>query len=112
MVKQIIKKQIEGIEYREKKIFWILFSAFIFFGLSYGFLINGSMMNAMSKQNIEKKIASLSSDVNTLEFNYLNIKNSVTIDTALSKGFVVVSTDKFAVINPDQKNISLSINEN
>ena len=112
MVAQIIQNQIEKFRYGEKKIFWSLFSVFVFFIVSYGFLLNNTMMNAVSKQSMEKKIISLSSEVNSLEFKYLNIKNSITIGLAQSKCFVLVSSDKFAVIDPTQKNISLSINEN
>jgi hypothetical protein len=112
MVKQIIKKQIEKIEYREKKVFWVLFSVFVFFIMSYGFLLNGTMMNAVSKQNTEKLMTSVGSEVNSLEFKYLNIKNGITMDLAKSKGFVIVTSDKFASINSAQKNLSLSINEN
>ena len=55
---------------------------------------------------------SLGSEVNSLEFQYLNIKNSITLDLAQSKGFVSVISNKFAVIDFAQKNLSLSINEN
>lgn len=112
MVKQIIKKQIEKIEYREKKAFWILFSVFVFFIMSYGFLLNSTMMNAVSKQNIGKEMISLGSEVNSLEFQYLNLKNSITLDLVKSKGFISLSSEKFAVIDSSQKNLSLSINEN
>ena len=112
MVAQAFQNQIEKIEGREKKIFWALFSFFVFFVASYGFLLNGTMMKAVSKQNMEKEMVSLSSNVNSLEFQYLNIKNSITLDLALSKGFVSVSSDKFAVISPAGKDTSLSINEN
>ena len=112
MVKQIIKKQIEKIEYREKRIFWTLFSVFVFFLVSYGALVSNAMTNAVSTQNMQKEMTSLSSDVNSSEFQYLNLKNSITLDLALSKGFVSVSGDKFAVISSVPKTLSLSINEN
>jgi len=112
MVRQILNNQIEKIEYREKKIFRVLFSVFVFFIMSYGFLLNSTMMNAVSKQTMEKEMVSLGSEVNSLEFQYLNIKNSITLSLAQSKGFVSISSDKFAVIDPTQKNLSLSINEN
>ena len=112
MVKQIINNQIEKIEYREKKIFWVLFSIFVFFIMSYGFLLNNTMMSAVSKQKMEKEMITLGSEVNSLEFQYLNVKNSITLELAQSKGFVVVSLDKFAVIKPTSQNLSLSINEN
>jgi hypothetical protein len=112
MVAQVIQKQIEKFDHEEKKVFWLIFSFSVFFIISYGFLLNNTMMNAVSKQNMEKKMLSLSSDVNSLEFQYLNIKNSITLGLAQSKGFVAVSSDKFATIHSAQKNISLSINEN
>jgi len=108
---KIVKKQI-NIEYREKKIFWLLFSLFVFFTISYGFLLNKTMMSAVSKQNIEKQITSLGSEVNSLEFDYLNLKNSITFELAMLKGFVPAPSDKFVVVDSVQKNISLSINEN
>ncbi len=112
MVAQIIQKQIGKIEHREKKIFWILFFVFVFFVVSYGIFLNNMTMNAVSKQNMEKEMISLGSEVNSLEFQYLNIKNGITLSFAKSKGFVSVSGDKFAVIDSTQKNLSLSINEN
>jgi len=112
MVAQVIKKQIEKIEYKEKNFFWILFSLFVFFVISYGFLLNGVMMNAVSGQRMEKEMISLGSDINFLEFQYLNLKNSITLELAQSKGFVLVSSNKFAVIDSNQEKISLSINEN
>src|ERR1035437_7957741 len=99
MFKQIIKKQIKNIEYREKNIFGILFSIFVLFVIVYGFSINSTIMNAVSKQNMGKEIVSLGSEVNSLEFKYLNIKNSITLDLAKSKGFVSVASDKYAVID-------------
>ena len=112
MVAQILQKQIGRIEYKEKKIFWSLFSLFVFFIVSYGFLLNSTMINTVSKQRMEKEMVSLSSQVNSLEFQYLNIKNSITLGLAQSKGFIPVVSDKFATIDSTQKNISLSINEN
>jgi hypothetical protein len=112
MVAQVIQKQIEKFGHVEKKILWTLFSIFVFFITSYGFLLNSTITSAVSKQRMEKEILSMGSEVNLLEFKYLNIKNSITIGLAQSKGFVAVSSDKFAVVDSIQKNISLSINEN
>lgn len=112
MVAQVIKNQIEKIQYTEKKIFWVLLSVFALCIVFYGLLLNSMMLNAVSKQNMGKEMTSLSSQVNSLEFQYLKIKNGITLDLAKSKGFVLVSSDKFAVIDSMQKKISLSINEN
>ena len=111
MVAQVIKNQIEKIEYREKKVFWTLFSVFVFFLVSYGVLVNNTIMNAVAKQNMEKEMATLNSDVNSMEFNYLNMKNNITMERALSLGFVAVSEEKFASVS-GTANLSLSVNEN
>lgn len=107
-----INNRIENIEYKEERIFWVLFTIFVSFIVSYGFLWNNIMMNGVAKQRMEKEMASLGSVVNTLEFQYLNLKNNVTMELAQSKGFVSFTADKFATIKDTSKNLSLSINEN
>ena len=112
MVAKVIKNQIENIQYKEKKIFWVLFLVFAILIISYGFLVNSIILKGISKQNMQKNMSTLGSEVNSLEFKYLNIKNNITLDFALSKGFVSVNSDKFASIDKSSKNLSLSINEN
>ena len=111
MVAQIIKKQIERIEYREKNMFWIFFFVLIFFLISYGFMVNKTIANAVAKQQMEVQITSLNSDVNSIESGYLNLKNSITMELALSNGFIVNLGEKYAVAQPNS-GLSLSVNEN
>ena len=111
MVAQIIKNQIERIEYREKSLFWIFFFVFIFFLVSYGFMVNKTIANAVSKQNMEEEIVSLNSDVNSMESNYLSLKNNITMDLATANGFVADSQEKYAMVSSN-KGLSLSVNEN
>ncbi len=110
MVAEVIKKQIRNIEYREKQIFWILSITFVFLLVSYGFLINNTIANAISKENMQKELSSLNSEINSAEFQYLNIKNSINITMALSKGFVSVPNNNFALVSPS-RSLSLSINK-
>lgn len=112
MVAQIIKNQIEKIEHREKKIVWSLFLVLALLLVSYGFLVNKTILNAVAKQNLEQQMSSLNSNVNSLEFTYLSLENSITMDLALSKGFVTVAEDSFAVVTPAKNTVALSINEN
>ncbi len=111
MVAQIIKNQIDKIEYREKKIFWSLFLVFAFLLIAYGFLVNRTILNAVAKQNLQSQISSLNSSVDSLEFKYLGLENNITIDLALSKGYVSVPVDTFAVIATEGAR-TLSLNEN
>ncbi len=112
MVARIIQNQIDRIEYREKSIFWIFFSVFIFLLVSYGFMVNKTIINAVSTQKIEKDIIVLNSEVNSIESKYLDLKNNVTIDLALSKGFTVNENIKYVVNSVSDQKVSLSINEN
>ncbi len=111
MVAQTIKNQIEKIEYREKAIFGIFFSLFIFLLFSYGFMINKTISNAVAKQQMEKEIIALNSDVNSMESGYLSLKNDITIDFAIAEGFVVNTEEKYAMSSV-VGGLSLSINEN
>jgi len=109
---KLVRNQIDKFEYREKNLIRILFSVFVFLFISYGFLVNGTIMNAINKQHLEKEISALNSSIGSMEFDYLNLKNSITMDLALQKGFVLVEGQKFASIKSDSNNLSLSINEN
>lgn len=112
MVARIIQNQIDRIEYREKSIFWIFFSVFIFLLVFYGFMVNKTIVNAVSKQKTEKDIIVLNSEVNSIESKYLDLKNNITIDLALSKGFIVNENIKYVVNSVSDQKVSLSINEN
>lgn len=111
MVAQVIKNQIEKIEYREKKIFWILFFVFASLLISYGFLVNHAIMNAVAGQKLESQMSALDSNVDSLESSYLSMENNITMQLALSEGFVSVSENDFAVIDPARSS-ALSLNEN
>jgi len=112
MVAQVIKNQIEKIEYREKQIFWGLFLVFALLLVSYGFLVNKTIMNAVAKQNLTKEISSLNSTVDSMEFTYLSLENNITMDLAAAKGYVAVPENNFAVIVPAKGGSALSVNEN
>jgi len=113
MVAQVIKKQIDRIEYIEKIVFWFLLSVFVTLLFAYSYFLCGAMMNAIAEQNIDKEIASLNTEVNALEYKYLNLKNSITMELALANGFVNVDEHKFAVATHVPNTVSsLSINEN
>ncbi|MFA6430052.1 MAG: hypothetical protein WC229_03710 [Candidatus Paceibacterota bacterium] len=109
---KIIKRQIKNLEYREKSIIWSLFSVFVLLLVSYGFLVSSSMANAVKRQDLSKQNVLLNSEINSMEFVYLEAKNSITMELALREGFVVDNNEKFVSIAPASSNLSLSINEN
>ncbi len=109
MIAHAIQKNIEFIESYEKQIFWAVFSLLISLTLTYGFLVNKTISNAISKERMDSEIATLNTNVNTLEFQYLSLKDSITMNLALSKGFVETKEANFAALSPT-KSLSLSLN--
>jgi hypothetical protein len=109
---KIIQKQIKNLEYKEKSITLALFFVFTILLISYGFFVSSSMANTVKRQDIAKQNIELNSKINSMEFEYLEIKNSVTIDLALKEGFVVCNNEKFVSMLPSSTNLSLRINEN
>lgn len=107
-----IKKQIEKFEYREKSLARSVFSVFVLLLVFYGFLLINTFSNAIKRQQIDKEVSVLNSTINSMEANYLEVKNSITMDLALSKGFIVARNQKFVSISPVSTGLSLSINEN
>ena len=104
----VIKKQIENIEGREKQFFWLGLSMLIVILLSYGILVSRTISNALARENIQKEMSVLSSDVGLLEFEYLNLKNSVTMNLAKSYGFISARSEHFAQVQTPQT-LSLSV---
>ncbi len=109
MVTQAIQNQIEKID-GEKKIFWILLSLSMLFIVSYGFLINRTIMNAVYKNSYEKQLSSLNDDVNDLDNKYIDLKKNITLDLALSKGFENVKNQEVAYTMAQSGEKSLSLN--
>ncbi len=106
----MFKKINEKIEYREKKIFWILFSLFVFFLVSYGVLVVHTVSNGINKQKIAEEMHTLSTSVSALDYQYLELKNSITDELALKDGFVHIADTQFAFTNKTPANLSINKN--
>jgi hypothetical protein len=108
----VIKKHIARIEDRERQIFWAAFSMLALLLVAYGFLMQRTILNAIAKEHMQENITALNTEVNTLEFQYLGMKNSITPDLARARGFVAVAKDQFAKISsPETLSLSLKPNE-
>ncbi len=112
MTTGVIKNRIGLIQYKEKTIFWSLFFISILLLSSYGFLVVKSITNGIHKDAMQKKMISLNSNVNSLEFEYLNMKNDITLSFAESHGFIAVTNTNYVALSSDTRNSSLSVNKN
>lgn len=75
-----------GYDYRVR-FFWVLAIVSILSVFIYIYAINAISRNIAVRQNLEKQIASASANLDSLEFAYIELKNSVTIELAYQYGF-------------------------
>jgi hypothetical protein len=71
----------------EKNIFRILITAFIFCAVFYIYLINVTIRNVVTRENLENKISELSLTIGNKEFQYISLRNGITLSMAHSLGF-------------------------
>lgn len=89
-----------------QKIFWALSILIILFASMYMYFVSSSIVNVVLRKEIETEIVKIHSQVGELESQYLALENNITMDRALSMGFVKLSDKKFIT----RTNRSLSIN--
>lgn len=90
-----IKNKILNIESPERKAFWYLaLSAVVFVGF-YIYFVNGAIINVVERQKTEKEISSINSRISDLESSYISLNNKISLDYALSAGFVRVAKEKY-----------------
>jgi hypothetical protein len=70
-----------------KTVFFLTLVALLSTFFFYVYLVNKTVMNVVARQQVERSISQLSSDLGTLEFKYIGLKNKVTLELAHAKGF-------------------------
>jgi hypothetical protein len=81
-------RTLQQIPHRQRDIFWAtIIIIFILISCYIGFL-SKSMINVSIRQDTNDKIVVLRSKVAQLEFQYVALQNTVTTETALSKGYI------------------------
>jgi spore maturation protein CgeB len=80
------KKQIMTYEQRALT-FWLLIACATISLLVYIYAINTTARNISLGQNIERRLNQTLTNIDTLEFAYIELKNNVTIELAYEQGF-------------------------
>jgi len=93
--------------YKEKILVWLLAITIVSSFILYVFFVNGAVLNVVAREELESNFADLNSKVSELEFQYISLKNSITIDYAYERGFYQVDQVAFAERMPSA---SLSVN--
>ena len=88
------------------RFFWALITISTLSFVVYVYAINSTARNIALRQDLEKNIAEISVNLNSLEFAYIELKNNVTIELAYHYGFKEVQNPLYVSRRP----ISLSLN--
>ncbi|MEK7150252.1 MAG: hypothetical protein AAB688_02470 [Patescibacteria group bacterium] len=108
MVKTI-KNRILNIENAEKKFFWYTASFAIVFSGLYLYFVNMTIVNVVERQNTEKDIASLNSRISDMESDFLSLNKKISLEYAVSKGFVKMASEKY--VSRKALSVNLSMNQ-
>lgn len=96
--------------HKEKLIVWALFCIIVFSLVSYMFFINMAVLNTVTLEETENSFATRNAEVSELEFSYISLKNSITLQYAYEKGFVEAKEVHFAS-RQSPRNLSLNTAE-
>ena len=74
------------------QLFWALVTISILSILIYIYAVNVIARNIALKQHLEKQIADMSANFDSLEFAYIELRNNVTLELAYQRGFKEVKS--------------------
>ena len=83
-----MSKKTKIISYHNRvRFFWVLVAISILSLCVYVYAINTIARNIASRQNLERQIVKTGAGLDSLEFAYIELKNSITLELALDYGF-------------------------
>ncbi|MCX6758042.1 MAG: hypothetical protein NTZ44_04145 [Candidatus Nomurabacteria bacterium] len=71
----------------EKRVFNTILSIIVFLVLCYILLLGNIVWNIVARKNLEVNARNLSTEVSSLELNYLSLSNKIDLNLAQSLGF-------------------------
>ena len=78
-----------------KALFFILSAVLLTIFAMYVYLVNKTIMNVVARESATQELSTLSGSLGELEFDYMALKNTVTLDLAYSEGFKDMSPTRF-----------------
>lgn len=87
-ITQRVKHKKQSKRYFEKRLFKVLVSSFFLGGLVYIYSLGSVVFGVIERRNLEKEIASVSSEIGALEKDYLDKSSNISLETASMNGFV------------------------
>lgn len=87
-----------------KKIFWSLLALLVvLFGL-YGYFISKSIVNVLVREEVEQNIVATNSEISSLEFAFLEQKNTISLNFAYERGWKDINRKEFVARNSELGN--------
>lgn len=96
------------IHFREETTFWSLVAIIFMLSLMYGYFVNVTIFNVADRIKLESKITQLDSKLGEMEFEYLSLKSSVTIEKAYELGFINSQSTHFVSRDSSTKGLSFN----
>ena len=96
--------------HKEKILVWLLSAGIVSMAILYMFLVNGAVFNVVAREDMENQLATINARVSELEFEYIGLRNSITIQYAYDRGFRDVTNAIFAERTP-RSNLSINTAE-
>jgi|GEM_PF-1035048 len=90
------------------RIFWSVTGLFLISLMAYIYGINALSRTAALRQNLEREAMTLAADLATLEFQYISLKNDVTIEVAATRGFSEVKKPLYVSRHSEPSSLSLN----
>lgn len=79
----------------ERTIFWTIVGGLLLSVGFYIFFINATVHNVVARQNLENEASTLTLKIGNQEFQYITMRNNITLATAHAMGFKDVSVKTF-----------------
>lgn len=76
-------------------LFWFLVFGIVIVIAAYVYAVFSTTFSIVEWQEAEEELAVVHTEVSELEFKYITLKNSVTIEYAYERGFVDVTNTEF-----------------
>ena len=81
--------------YNEKNIFWSLVALIVFCSIFYMYCVTTTIHHIVAREQAESHLADLIQRISSEEFDFINLKNDVTLDKAYALGFKDVANKVF-----------------
>ena len=72
---------------RETTMFWMLLAGIVGLGTMYSFLVQQTVMQVVTRGDVEKEIATLRANTTMLESRHIALSNTITSELAHSLGY-------------------------